>query len=251
MARIGLEANATPEQAEVFLQKIGELVEKLHDRRAHQSRIRGIDRDADTFARDVLALAARLIPDHADQPARELARELAQRLREAQADATQGNTLAEERLRDEETIRAAEGQLAAARICLKRLCDEAGCQDFDNLPEAERRSQRRIRLEEARAHCEDQLLIAAAGTDLAAFCLQVEQSDPISLDDAIQELEARIAIQEQELSHLDQTIGTERAELARMDGSDRAAEAAEEIQTLLAGLHGDVAAMRPSSSRRP
>ena len=33
MARIGLEADATPEQAEVFLTKISELLEKLNDRR--------------------------------------------------------------------------------------------------------------------------------------------------------------------------------------------------------------------------
>ena len=35
MARIGLEADATPEQAEVFLTKISELLEKLNDRRNH------------------------------------------------------------------------------------------------------------------------------------------------------------------------------------------------------------------------
>ncbi len=39
---------------------------------------------------------------------------------------------------------------------------------------------------------------------------------------------------------MDQTIGTERAELARMDGGDRAAEIAEGVQTLLAQLQGDV-----------
>ncbi len=35
MARIGLEADATPEQAEVFLTKISELLEKLTARRNH------------------------------------------------------------------------------------------------------------------------------------------------------------------------------------------------------------------------
>ena len=78
MARIGLEADATPEQAEVFLNKISELLEKLNDRRNHQSRIRGIDRDAEEFARDVTALAARVASDLADRPAGELARELAE-----------------------------------------------------------------------------------------------------------------------------------------------------------------------------
>ena len=61
------------------------------------------------------------------------------------------------------------------------------------------------------------------------------------MDTCIEELDENIAAREEELRRLDQTIGTERAELARMDGGDRAAETAELAQTLLARLHGDVA----------
>ncbi len=241
MTRIGLEAEAAPEQAEVFLNKISELLEKLTDRRNHQSRIRGMHRDAEEFARDVKALAARVAHDLVDRPVTELARELAQRLRDAQADAKQSTTLTNQRQREQETLRAAEIQYEQARVCLERLCNEANCADFDDLPEAERRSQNLVRLEAARATCEEQLLAAAAGVDLAAFCHQVEQADPGTLDASIEELDAKIATQEEELRQLDQTIGTERGELARMDGSDRAAEIAEDSQTLLARLQGDVA----------
>ena len=62
MAKIGLEADATPEQAEVFLTKISELLAKLSARRETQSRLRGMDRDAEHFARDVLALTASRCP---------------------------------------------------------------------------------------------------------------------------------------------------------------------------------------------
>ena len=84
-------------------------------------------------------------------------------------------------------------------------------------------------------------MAAAAGAELAVFCHQVEEADPGTLDASIDELDATIATQEEELRQLDQTIGTERGELARMDGSDRAAQAAEDVQTLLARLQGDVA----------
>ena len=161
-------------------------------------------------------------------------------MRDAQADAQQCTTLTKQRQREEESLRAAETQRAEARVCLERLCNEAGCTDFDELPEAERRSQNRIRLEAARAACEEQLIAAAAGADLAAFCHQVEQADPSTLDASIEVLEATIRVQEEELRRLDQTIGAERGELARMDGSDRAAETAELAQTLLAQLQGDV-----------
>jgi uncharacterized protein YhaN len=241
MARIGLEAAATPEQAEVFLTKISELIEKLTDRRNHQSRIRGIDRDADDFARDVAALAAHIAPDLDHRPPGELARDLARRLRDAKADAQQCTTMTKQRQREVESFRAAETLRAEARVCLERLCNEAGCTDFDELPEAERRSQDRIRLEAARAVCEEQLIVAAAGADLTVFCHQVEQADPGTLDASIDVLEATIGAQEEQLRRLDQTIGAERGELARMDGSDRAAETAELGQTLLAQLQGDVA----------
>jgi uncharacterized protein YhaN len=241
MARIGLEAQATPEQAEVFLTRISELLEKLTDRRNHQSRIRGIDRDADEFARDIAAVAARVAPDVEYGSTGELARELARRLRDAQADAQQCTTLTKQRQREEGGLRAAEIQRAEARVCLERLCTEAGCTDFDKLPEAERRSQNRIRLEAARTACEEQLIVAAAGADLATFCLQVEQTDSSTLDASIEMLETMIGVQEEELRRLDQTIGAERGELARMDGSDRAAETAELAQMLLAQLQGDVA----------
>ena len=48
MTRIGLEPDATSEQAEVFLEKIQELFQNLRKYRGFQSRIRGMDRDADT-----------------------------------------------------------------------------------------------------------------------------------------------------------------------------------------------------------
>ena len=84
-------------------------------------------------------------------------------------------------------------------------------------------------------------MVAAAGADLTTFAAEAEQADPDSLDAKIEELEIRIATHEEELRRLDQTIGAERGELERMDGSDRAAETAEKSQTLLARLQGDVA----------
>ena len=140
MARIGLEANATPEQAEVFLTKISELLTKLNDRRTIETRIRGMDRDAGEFARDVRTLASRVAPDLADKPAAEQTRELGRRLRDSQADTHRRTTLIEQRIREEGIVNEAEIRRDEARICLERLCNEAGCVEIDDLPEAERRS---------------------------------------------------------------------------------------------------------------
>src|SRR5262249_36555525 len=88
---------------------------------------------------------------------------------------------------------------------------------------------------------EEQLIVAAAGADRLAFAAEVEQADPDALDQSLEELETRITTQEEDLRRLDQAIGAERGELARMDGGDRAAETAEKAQTILARLQGDVA----------
>jgi uncharacterized protein YhaN len=240
MAKIGLEADATPEQAEVFLTKISELLEKLTDRRKNQSRIRGIDRDADDFARDVSALATRVAPESGVRPAADQTRELARRLRAAQADAQRCAALTQERDRDLGILHTAETEREEALVCLDRLCKEANCTEVNELPEAERRWRRLAQLELDMAGTEEQLLTAAAGTDLTSFADEVEQTDPGVLDATIDDFEVKITTQENELRGLDQTIGAERAHLARMDGSDRAAETADIAQTLLARLQGDV-----------
>ena len=110
-----------------------------------------------------------MAPDLDGREAAEAARELAVRLRAAQDDAQKAATLAQQKQREEGRLRAAEAQRAEAKVCLERLCQEAGCTGFDQLPEAERRSQDLARLEADLGACEEQLLIVAAGADLVAL----------------------------------------------------------------------------------
>ena len=214
MTRIGLEAHATPEQAEVFLNKIHELMEKQNDRRDFQSRIRGIDRDAEEFERDVLSLAARLASDLSHLPVYEQVRALAQRLRDAQSDAKQSTTLIQQRERESEVLRQAEIQHEQAGVRMQALCSEAICGEPGELVEAERLSQQCAQLEDERARNNEQLIAAAAGIELSAFCEQVESTDASNLELSIEALEASINLQEDKLNDLNQTIGSERAELA-------------------------------------
>ena len=147
----------------------------------------------------------------------------------------------QQRDRELGNLKAAEIERTDAIACLDRLCQEANCTEVNELPEVERRWRRLAQLELEMDGCEEQLLTAAAGTDLDHFATEVEQTDPDVLDAMIDDLEVTITIQDDTLRGLDQAIGAERSELARMDGSDRAAEAAEIAQTLLAQLQGDVA----------
>ncbi len=240
MKRIGLEATAAPEQAEIILTRIAELFQELDSHREFQKRIQGIDRDAEQFAADVVALSREAAPDLASRPGAEQVRELASRLRVAQADERESLALLQQREREEGHLRSVEAQLAEARLCLERLCQEANCIEVSELVLAEQRSQAGTRLARDIAAAQEDLMVATAGDDAARFIADVEAADSDGLDASTKELETRLAFMENEQRAVQETIGAAREALSRMNGSADAALAAENIQTLMARLQGDV-----------
>lgn len=241
MKRIGLEATAAPEQAEVTLTRIAELFQELDSHREFQKRIHGIDRDAEHFAAEVVALTEEAAPDLGSHPVSEQVRELASRLRVAQDDERESNALLQQREREEGHLRLAEAELEEARVCLERLCQEANCKDVTELVVAEQRSQAGTRLAKDHASAQEDLMVAIAGDDPARFVADVEAADPDAFDASIKELETRLAALENEQRGMQETIGAAREALSRMNGGADAALAAENIQTLIAQLQGDVA----------
>ena len=240
MERLGLEPGAAPEQAEVILDKTQKLFETLHEYRDFQSRIRGIDRDAEQFATDVGDLARRVAPDLVGQPANTQARELSQRFSEALAVSERHQGLSKQRDAEQRRLCAAENERDTARMRLESLCREADVDAPGDLAEAERRSAERGRLEDDLRDCEDQLLALSGGLDADRFAAEVEQADADALGPAIERLDLELRELEQDWERVNQTIGAEQGELGRMDGDDRAAAAAEAIQTTLAQLQVDV-----------
>jgi uncharacterized protein YhaN len=240
MTRIGLEPGAAPAQAELILTTIAGLFQELDSHRGLQKRIQGIDRDAERFAAEVSALTARVAPDLESHPVAEQARQLASRLRVAQADARQAEALVQQQKREEGQLRTGQAQHDEARVRLERLCQEANCNKISELGEAEQRSQTSTRLEKDLSAVQAELLIATAGDDPARFITEVEKADSDSLDASIKELETRIGSLENEQRAVQETTGAAREALSRMSGSAVAAETAENIQTLFARLQGDV-----------
>jgi uncharacterized protein YhaN len=137
-------------------------------------------------------------------------------------------------------LREAEHQRDAARVRLERLCREAGCESPGDLPEVERRSAERGRLEDALRDCEDQLLAQSGGAGVEPFAAEVEQADADELGPLIERLGHELDDLQKEWEIVNQTIGAERGALDAMDGDDEAAEAAETMQTTLARLQVDV-----------
>src|SRR5262249_1648691 len=105
--------------------------------------------------------------------------------------------------------------------------------------EAEQRSLCRRDLETEIEQCEDQLLRQCAGASLVDFIAEAEAVDPDALADQIGQAQADITELDNQKSELDQGIGSEREILKTMDGSAKAAAAAEQMQFLLAHIGAD------------
>src|SRR5262249_2428942 len=100
-------------------------------------------------------------------------------------------------------------------------------------------STQRCRLESEIQQVEEQLLGLSAGAALATFLADAAAVDPDTLAEQIAQCRSQNNEFNNQKSELDQTIGSEREILKTMDGSARAAAAAEQVQFLLARIGSD------------
>ncbi len=238
---LGLDPETTPAAANAVLAEIQELFALLADARDKAERVEGIHRDASAFAELVAGLVTDVAPELKDAAADAAAEALLRRLDEAVLAGRQRQTLEADRRR-----RLAEKEKATATIeqmtaRLNALCREAGCQQADELPQAERASAEAARLDEALGEIDDQLAALAAGASLDQFAAEAQQVSGDELPGQLAELRRQVEESERERSSLDQRIGSERQALAQMQGESDAAAAAEEVQDLLARLDQEAA----------
>ena len=143
MARIGLGPDATPEQADLFLDQINKLFQELEKAKGFAARIKGIDRDAAQFAADVECPRQPGCPG-ARQEAPEVAAEnLYTRLRAGPAGLPEAPVAHRADRERSQEAGGRRGDHAAAQLELDALCRDARCTSADELPAAEERSARR------------------------------------------------------------------------------------------------------------
>jgi len=244
LARATLPGGTTPEEASEVVALRDDLFAKLHEAEGLRQRIADIDRDAKIFAEQVRQIADQVAPDDwpkdwSERPSDVNATALEQLLREAESDRTRH--LALEKQRQEESRRENEARQAAERagIALSNLCNEAGCSSPAELVESERRAEQRRLAEQRLRELDEQLALLASGQTLDEFAHDVNDSRSDDLQSQIATLDADLERVDAELPEILKTIGREQTELARMDGSSRAAELYEQQQEVLAQLRGD------------
>ena len=237
---LGLDADAVPAQANAVMEDLNTLFGKLKDANILQKRIHGINRDADEFAIKVSGLVGAVAKDLKELPAGDATLELNSRLTLARTAQSQRQTLRKQLAQGQNRMDKAVGRIVEIETRLKGMCEEAGCERYEDLPEAERKSEKRKQIEAELNNLDERLHRLSAGATIDDFINQALTVDPDGIDGEIGRLTEETETLNQEKSELDQRIGSERTELGKMDGSARAAELAEEIQLLLGGLETHV-----------
>jgi uncharacterized protein YhaN len=235
---LGLDEESIPDQANAVLDQLQALFTKWESAGELRARIEQIDADAVKFEEKVREILKVVSPGLARLPVEEAVLKLSGELARAKTAKALGESL-EKRLREWRT-KLEEANLGIARLSatLEVMCMEAGYSRFDELQEAEGRSDIKKELKRQLDEVEQQLFDLASGTEIEDFIASAEAENPDSLESRLKLLGEQVRELAAQKSEIDQKIGEERNELHRMDGRGDAAEIAQDIQMCLGELSG-------------
>lgn len=234
LQELGLSERETPGGVEDFFKDLEDCLNHLEKAEDFRKRIIGIERDADHLKDKVQGLLRRVAPDLMPFDIDQAIERLSGLLSRARKDAVTMETCRDEIEKAENEIRQATFQVEIAEAELTELCKIAGCDRQEDLEEAERRWQERLRLEERVEEEEERLRRLALGQSLEDFEDQADQVDPDEIPGQLQGISEELEKVNQQISDLSERIGIERTELSRMDGRSEAARMAEEAEGKLA-----------------
>jgi uncharacterized protein YhaN len=243
---LGLTPQVTAEEAVKVVNQATDLQSRIKEARDAQRRIAVHRHEADQFVSNVRSLCERVARDlsvevtpgswSAETPAVELLR----RFRLAQENYATRQALLKQQDAELADDHSAEQSITDANLQLAALCREARCATVDDLPEAEQRSRAACELRDQLKVLDSQIQPLSAGEPLDDFRQAALELDPDRLPDQLQVLADEISWLHAQRDELNQTLGRERQLLEQMDGSSRAAEAAEQAEELKAHLAVDV-----------
>ncbi|NOX80050.1 MAG: AAA family ATPase [Deltaproteobacteria bacterium] len=234
---LGLADRVSPGEALDLLDIIDNCFSKLEKAKEFQSRIAGIDRDVDKFSNDVQTLLEQAAPDLRNLPLDQAVLQLHTMLGRARQDSKlleENNAEAEGLIlaiqEAEKTRQSLDGQMA-------ELLATAGCDKETDLAGAISRSVEYQRLQEKVSEAETTFAKVAEGVPIEEI---KQQAAAVSVD----ELPGRIVSLRRQVDEelyprikdISKVIGEENRELQSMDGSGRAAEAAEKMEQVAARI---------------
>ena len=240
MQSLGLRAGSSPSEVDDFIEHLRVLFSKQGEAEKLRIRINAIDKDAAAFSSQVKDLVAMIAPELVNLPAEDAVIRLNALLSENRSRQTKRQQIGEQIEQATQEIRDSKASIQTMTDRLDALGAEANCDSHDQLEAAERRSADYLRIKEAIASIEKEILEAGEGVSIEELEAQAGGVDPDSLPGQITELNNRIEDElEPRRTELAETKGREEKELELMDGSDHAALLADQAHAILAGIRSD------------
>ena len=239
VAALGLAPEASPAEAQAVIDTLDSLREKLKDATRFRERIEGIDAEAAAFEQRVRQICRDVELDLGQLPPEQVVLELAAWLEKSQAAQARFQELSQQRGRDDQRRQEAAAEIEAMNSALALLCQQAGGAAPEELPAIEQRSQRRAEGERQLRDVEDHLVNLAAGASLEDLLAEAAQFEAAELDARLAQAAAEESDLEGQRERLTGEIARQQETLRQMDGGDRAAEAEEQMQSLLARVRAD------------
>ena len=234
---LGIGSKALPTEAIDFMETLQGCFEKLREADDFRKRIDGIDRDARGFEVAVLELVKQIAPEIQEFDAPQAVTHLKTILGRA----SQDHALVEQYIEEIESLKTAileaKAELSGTTEQIAALRQLAGCETEEQLNLAELRSTELLRLKEKLEAVEEALSQIAEGVPIDELETQAQEIDPDDLPGRIEGLRNEIDVKiDPEIRDLSETIGREKLEIVRMDGSGKAAELADASQQELAKI---------------
>jgi uncharacterized protein YhaN len=223
-----------PEEANDILDRVQRCFARLKESDDLQKRVVGIDRDARDFVETVASVVEQTAPDLKGEPAEQAVMQLQSILKQTLEQKTLLETYTKEIRETEDDMAEADAAIRGAEEQIAVLRRIAGCGEDDDLEEAERLAQEYRQLRKNLAEIESLLLKGAGGLSIAGIEAEAKGVHPDELPGRIDSLSREIEEElGPEIRRLSEQIGKKRELLQQMDGSGRAAEAAEAGEQVL------------------
>ncbi len=233
---LGIRNKIPPSEASELLDDLQACFNKLKEADDFRKRIDGIQRDATTYEKDVNAILNQAAPDLLKQALEQAVANLNILQKKASQDKALLEKTHAEIKKTEDEIGEAKTELDSLEEQSQNFFSIAGCKTDSELNEAIRKSAELQKLKEKLTEVETTLVQLSEGISLEDLVRQAEGVDPDEVPGKITFTGQKIEELNQEIDRLSEEIGDENKTLKQMDGSAKAAEAAEATERLSAKI---------------
>ncbi|MCC6748844.1 MAG: AAA family ATPase [Deltaproteobacteria bacterium] len=236
---LGLGTNPHPDLALATMEKLEALFGQLKEADTAHKRIYGMDKDEERFTAAVTQLAQRIALDMGEQTPAEVTQSLVRRLGKAQADAASLQKLRAQLRELEEEVAEARQEIQLAEQSLAALRVEAGVATDEEVAPVAERSQHKRQLASRLETLQQQLHQSGEGHRIDELEEEARELDADQAGNELTQLDAKLPVLERERDAGRDHRQALLVKLQTLDGSSKAAEAAERAEQLVAGIIPD------------